>query len=758
MTGEARFPVWVRWAIGGTLAVLLGHAAIYRFLCDDSFISFRYADNFAHGAGLVFNPGFERVEGYTNFLWVVLLALFDRLGLRPEHVAPVASIALTIVLWALVARASLRWIPSAPWRVAAVFPCLFLALTRSVAVWSTSGLETRLFEVLVVAGVLRLIDHVDAVERGLTPRPWAAVLFGLAALTRPDGVLLGATAMAAAAALLASKSRLKISDAIGHAAVFAGIVGAHLIFRRVYYGEWVPNTYVAKVGGRSWWGMGAAYIGACVLEYAAWTWLPVIAAGVQAVWRERRAAVLIIVATIVPHALYVASIGGDHFEYRPLDLYFPLLFLLLGRGLAGLADGVLPRWGAAAYAAVIAIGLVALPWQSHRQFVREYEVGFPGLGATRGERLEFLDPSRDPLYRWPGLRIVAEAHRQLLRKLTSRLVGVRQEEHKLFLGTVLPEGKRLRALVEAGVLPADTHVAMSAVGAIPYFSRLRVLDRLGLTDAVVARSAPGDLRIMAHDKHATLEYAERAGVDLWTDHPVHLLVRLDDDQLVWRIDEARAARAPVYVAEAGDGETIVARLPQGIEKAAARFPRLAFRPVEDDAAYGEILDRVIEARRAELARDPGSRDAKVGLASALAARGQDDEALGLFRGLADRGDADGWYNLGTILARRGELEPGIDALRRAIAIDPTMGTARHNLGLALARSGRLGEAIVELREAARREPDSEGAIYTLGLALRAAGDAGGVTECAARLRALGTVSALGLADRLTAPGGPGSSP
>src|SRR5688572_25266220 len=61
----------------GSLATtfLLGaHAWAYRFLTDDAFISFRYARNLARGAGLVFNPGEAPVEGYTNFLWVLLLA------------------------------------------------------------------------------------------------------------------------------------------------------------------------------------------------------------------------------------------------------------------------------------------------------------------------------------------------------------------------------------------------------------------------------------------------------------------------------------------------------------------------------------------------------------------------------------------------------------------------------------------------------------------------------------------------------------
>ncbi|MFT5442480.1 MAG: arabinofuranosyltransferase, partial [Myxococcota bacterium] len=55
----------------------------YFFLGDDAFISFRYAKNLAMGHGIVWNPG-EYVEGYTNFLWVLILAAGMRLGLSPE--------------------------------------------------------------------------------------------------------------------------------------------------------------------------------------------------------------------------------------------------------------------------------------------------------------------------------------------------------------------------------------------------------------------------------------------------------------------------------------------------------------------------------------------------------------------------------------------------------------------------------------------------------------------------------------------------
>jgi arabinofuranosyltransferase len=749
MTNESERRV-LRLALAAALALLLAHAAFYRFLCDDAFISFRYAHNLAQGDGLVFNPGHERVEGYTNFLWVVLLAACDGLGWAPESAAPSLSLALTAALWLLVARASWRLTPGGPWRWVVPLPALWLALTRSVAVWSTSGLETRLFEVLVVAGVLHLIEDVHAADGG-RPRkiPWGAVLLALGALTRPDGLLIGGAVMAATAGVLLVRRRLDVKDVLRHAAVFGGIVGAHLLFRHAYYGEWVPNTYFAKVGGRSWWGMGAAYIACFAIEYAAWIWIPAVIAGVQGFVLDRRAEVPTLVgAVIVPHALYVASIGGDHFEFRPLDLYFPLVFVLMGRGLAALLSGVLPRWGAVVYATLIAIGLIAIPWRSHVEFTHDYAVGFPGLGSTRGERLAYLDPGRNPLYRWPGLRVLGAAHRELLRTTTSRLVGVRQEEHALFLGTVTPEGRRLRALVEAGTLPADTHVAISAVGAIPYYSGLRTLDRLGLTDAVVAKSAPGELRIMAHDRHATLDYAERAGVDLWSEHPVHLLTRVDDDNLVWRLEQARAEGSPVYFADAGEGDFAIARLPQGIERTAARFPRLTFHAAADEGAYAALLDAVIEAQRAAVAREPRARDRRLSLGSALTARGRVDEALPIFRGLAEEGDADGWYNLGTVQARRGQMTEAIDAFRSALQIDPGMGPARHNLGLVLARSGRVDDAVVELREAVRLEPDSDRALYTLGAALVLAGDIRGAAECAARIEANGTIEGAALAARL----------
>ena len=78
------------WA-AGCAACYLGWR-LYWFLCDDAFISFRYAENLVLGHGLVFNAG-ERVEGYTNFLWTLTLAAAIALGLEPAGVAQALGIA-----------------------------------------------------------------------------------------------------------------------------------------------------------------------------------------------------------------------------------------------------------------------------------------------------------------------------------------------------------------------------------------------------------------------------------------------------------------------------------------------------------------------------------------------------------------------------------------------------------------------------------------------------------------------------------------
>src|SRR5438552_14268375 len=68
------------WPVLLAAPLLVAHLLVFNFVTDDAYISFVYARNFARHGQLVFNLG-ERVEGYTNFLWTVLLGMLLRLGI-----------------------------------------------------------------------------------------------------------------------------------------------------------------------------------------------------------------------------------------------------------------------------------------------------------------------------------------------------------------------------------------------------------------------------------------------------------------------------------------------------------------------------------------------------------------------------------------------------------------------------------------------------------------------------------------------------
>ena len=51
---------------------------------DDANIFMKYARNLAHGHGLVFQPGGEKVEGFTSLLWVVISSVFYLVSNHPE--------------------------------------------------------------------------------------------------------------------------------------------------------------------------------------------------------------------------------------------------------------------------------------------------------------------------------------------------------------------------------------------------------------------------------------------------------------------------------------------------------------------------------------------------------------------------------------------------------------------------------------------------------------------------------------------------
>ena len=514
------------------LALLAWLTSVAWFLTDDAFISFRYVRNLLEGHGLVYNPG-EYVEGYTNFLWILeLAALWGLFGVRPEHAAPWLSIAFTVgtlaALWWWLARS-----PSRHDRGFLAWLALgLLCSSATFAVWTAGGgLETRQFTCFIVVAVVCLAVHRN--------RRWGLLAASLslagAALTRPEGLLLAACCFGWFAVqsivraprtaesslpgaddtilrmLAAVVRRLDWRELTYLIAPFAVLVTAHFLFRYGYYGEWLPNTYYAK-HIRPWYESGFRYLWAAALETGLYLLLSLTCVALRARWRRDRdgayALVLLLVGT---HMAYVMQIGGDHFEYRPLDFYWPLLALPAAAGIAHLG-------------ARLAAGSRREPWPPWRLGPRTWAVvlfmpvlcyasAIQGVLLVQGTSVstELDEQSAGWLLDVPGMPALVAISNDLRQQLERQYVGLRTAVHRQVGG-----GVTYRQM-ERGVIPDDAVMYILAAGITPYYvPDLQFIDQYGLTNATVARNPathPNRERHMAHDRWPPRGYLQQRGVN-----------------------------------------------------------------------------------------------------------------------------------------------------------------------------------------------------------------------------------------------------
>jgi arabinofuranosyltransferase len=434
-----RRSVWAAVFVAAAAALLVLHALRFRTIfqgnCpDDAYIAFRYADHLARGQGIVFNPG-ERVEGYSDFLWVVLLAFFARGGRDLVLPAQMLGLAAAVASVGLVAVA-LRSVFAVTQPVVLGSACLLIAGSGYVAAWAVGGLETALFGLLLLAAWMRWAVEIES------PRfrwPLAALLFALVAMVRAEGVLI-ALGMALFHCIWAWRTRRFVLRAeLVFPVLLLILIGVYEAWRLHYYGPHLfANSVRAKVGfGAAPWERGVPYVATRFLL----PYVPLLlAVAARGLWR--RAATAAGLVLLLGDLLFVAAVGGDWSRGRFFAPLLPLGIVLA----VGAAHEFAPR------------------------FLR-----------SRGARI--------------AAGMAAAAYIGVCFHITSTL----REASDWRLWTAgdaerIAIGKWLRANV-----PADTRIGVLAAGQIPYYSGLRTHDMLGLNDPRIAalhvpglgRGAPG---------------------------------------------------------------------------------------------------------------------------------------------------------------------------------------------------------------------------------------------------------------------------
>ena len=459
------FHRYSHWLFLIVLALFLYRVSQFFFIGDDAFISFRYAQNLANGEGPVWNPGY-RVEGYTNFLWVLIGAAAIYLGIPIIPFTHALTIISGAIVLLLIYNLGKRLYPkesSILWPLAT--PAL-LAMHPSFAAWSSGGLETMPFTLLVTLALLSFINALQEKNSFLL----TSFLFAAAALLRPEGGLFWAICFLL---LIISglRGRTRFCHLITLALPFAVIVGSHFVWRYSYYGFLLPNTFYAKVSG-IWLDQAKNYFGLYLSTSYIHYFLPLLILLIfisKLAWKEVEKSYLSdtvqsFLIILLGYLSYVAAVGGDRFEFRFLVVIFPLFYFLLTFSIY-----LLSRYNLATRV-VSYLTLLAL------------------IATSTSVSIDDLTKKQ--------------------RHGVAPISGIRS-----YANNRIQQGKFLRTYIDSGALPKDLLLGVGGAGALPYYTGWPTVDKRGLNDIYVARLPIKKRGIIAHEKKAPLNYLREREVE-----------------------------------------------------------------------------------------------------------------------------------------------------------------------------------------------------------------------------------------------------
>lgn len=242
------------------LGILIFEMFIYlssycSFIQDDSYISLQYAKNFTEGNGLVFNIG-ERVEGFTSFLWVMILTIPYLLKINPEKYIQFLSMSFgvfsLVVTYLLSEKILIKLNPiKKKFTYISFLPVILTVLTSTFYYWAVSGMETTFYSFLFLTSIYYFISSDENRNHF-----YLSILFLiLSFLARQEAIILALVYFLISIYNLYEnengnkkinrKARFKLMI---FTMTFAISILIFEAFRRIYFGHMFPNTYYAKTG------------------------------------------------------------------------------------------------------------------------------------------------------------------------------------------------------------------------------------------------------------------------------------------------------------------------------------------------------------------------------------------------------------------------------------------------------------------------------------------------------------------------------
>jgi len=412
----------------------------YFSLFDDAMVSMRFARNLAAGYGLVWNPGGEAVEGYTNPLWVLFMAAIHLFPIAESKISLIIQIAAAIFLAVnLIYVRRIALAITGGLMPVALGAIVITASYLPINNWGLQGMEVSVLVLLTTACIAIAIESLVASE--LPHRLYG--LLGVGTLIRPDMVVpyVGFLAFLAFADKVHRRRHL-----LWGLSVLIAAWGAQTIFRVWYFGDMLPNTFYLKVTGVS--PIVRMSRGMYVLLQFIWKSNPLVFVLPAVLLFRRDLRVWLLFWILALQMAYSVYVGGDAWEYwggsnRYICIAMPGFFVLLSWALYAVSVALMQvvRANAVPLAFTLAVAYAVLSLNS-----------IHGLGAW--EEATLIEP---PLHTGPG--------------------GENQQDVEQAL-----------ALREATTGKAT--LAVMRAGTIPYFADRYTFDLLGKSDKHVARVQP----------------------------------------------------------------------------------------------------------------------------------------------------------------------------------------------------------------------------------------------------------------------------
>jgi hypothetical protein len=230
---------------------------------DDANIFFVYARNIAHGHGIVYNVGGERVEGFTSMLYVLLCSMAFWVTRTPEAALFVMNLLFVGVTSTCLMLVLIEFAGALhPGRSGKLLLCggylIWLITNPAYFAWNVVTLmDSALYSLLLTAAyaflaLLLLRETQIKVRHALQ----LSILCSLCVLARPEGTGWALVQSAAFTCLCWAQTRsIKATARLAALPLGSSIFTLVALtgFRELYFGYPLPNTYYAKVTASALW-------------------------------------------------------------------------------------------------------------------------------------------------------------------------------------------------------------------------------------------------------------------------------------------------------------------------------------------------------------------------------------------------------------------------------------------------------------------------------------------------------------------------